>query len=46
MNCPVCQILLIEIHAGLYCYNKSCIVYKQKAIACCEGGEIAGESCR
>jgi len=36
--CPACNGVLVEIRAGLYCYNKDCTHYKQKVIACCEGG--------
>ena len=36
--CPACNGVLLEIRAGLYCYNKDCTHYKQKVIACCEGG--------
>jgi len=43
-NCPICRKQLLEIHAGLYCYNVNCILYKQKAVACCEGGEL-GNKC-
>ena len=37
-DCPVCQSVLLEIKAGLYCYNDKCPQYKQKVVACCEGG--------
>ena len=37
-DCPVCNSVLLEIKAGLYCYNESCPQYKQKVVACCEGG--------
>ena len=37
-DCPVCNSVLIEVRAGLYCYNKFCPQYKQKVVACCEGG--------
>jgi|TARA_B100000927_G_scaffold288700_1_gene283745 hypothetical protein len=37
-GCPVCNSILLEIKAGLYCYNESCPQYRQKVIACCEGG--------
>jgi hypothetical protein len=37
-NCPVCNSILFEVKAGLYCYNKNCIQFKQKVVACCEGG--------
>ena len=36
-NCPVCESILDERHAGLYCVNKKCPVYTQKVVACCEG---------
>jgi hypothetical protein len=37
-DCPVCQSVLLEIKAGLYCYNDKCPQFKQKVVACCEGG--------
>ena len=37
-NCPVCNSTLFEVKAGLYCYNENCIQFKQKVVACCEGG--------
>jgi len=38
--CPVCNSVLVDIRAGLYCYTPTCPAYMQKAIACCEGGPI------
>ncbi len=38
-DCPLCNSVLVEIRAGLYCWNKKCTHYGQKVIACCEGGE-------
>ena len=38
-DCPSCNSTLLEIRAGLYCYNEKCTHFKQKVIACCEGGE-------
>ena len=35
--CPACNGVLLEIRAGLYCYNKDCTHYKQKVIADSEG---------
>lgn len=37
-DCPVCNSILLEIRAGLYCDNDKCPQYKQKVVACCEGG--------
>jgi hypothetical protein len=37
-DCPICNTSLLEIHAGLYCDNSKCMGYKQKVVACCEGG--------
>ena len=38
-DCPACNSVLVEIRAGLYCWNTKCTHYGQKVIACCEGGE-------
>jgi hypothetical protein len=43
-KCPICSTELFEKHAGLYCYNEKCIGFRQKVVACCEGGDVCAVS--